>query len=430
MPRFEELAPIRIPADEDSAHLFPKQLALPSPSILKDDYCFCGIDPLWIPVIVAGLSSLSLHDSFNDVEGIYQIERFIAAIIEGDKMCCCDDIREQTQRSKYPTAFELLDKLPIAQSELAAIQSEYGTDGSGMVTGASDTDLCKAITAYVRAAAEFAAAREELLVYGYSGVALSLAAGAALALFGILTGGLGLAAGLAIAALGGTFGALTGVDLIAALRDREAQDAIICQLTQVINSATVTRSEYDAALSGLTSENTNEGAIVWALQNYFANDEGHWMLLTFVNQAQDGLIAECAACPEACIPFSMSHDVSGGNVSFPSPLTVINGAYSATNNDWSLIAGGSIEVILRWDFATCRDITHMRIDRWFNPTQLSSTEFSYNDGIAIASSNSSPFSASTMFEWDGLIEGVENLTIRLTGTAGIAYVGWRYVEVD
>jgi len=215
-----------------------------------------------------------------------------------DAMDCCEEIEKLVSLQKYPTPFELLDKLPIAQSELALIQTEYGTNGSGIVSGATDDDLCAGITAFVRAACEYAASKQELLTYGYSGLALALAAGSALVLFGVLTGGLGLAAGLAVAGLGGTFGALTGADLVLALRNRDNQDLIICQLLEFIVSSTVPRSEYDSALSLLNSANNDEGAVVWALQNYFANDEGHYMLLSFVNQAKDGYVTECADCPE------------------------------------------------------------------------------------------------------------------------------------
>jgi len=135
----------------------------------------------------------------------------------------------------------------------------------------------------------------------------------------------------------------------------------------------------------------------------------------------------CEDCD--CIGFTMTHSMVGGNVSFPAPLVVTNGAYSATYDDWSLIAGGSIEVLLDWTFEECRNITYMRIDRWFNPTQLSSTEVSYNGGEFIASSNASPSTIPTPFEWSGSINGVTSLRIRLTGTAGVAYVGWRYVEI-
>ncbi len=210
--------------------------------------------------------------------------------------CCCGDIRDGNTRAKYPRPFELTNALPIAQSELSLIDTEYGTNGSAMSSSMTRDQLCRATTAFVRAALEFVAARQELLLIGYSGLALSLAAGSALALFGFLTGGLGLALGLAIAALGGTFTALTGADLINALRDRVASNELICYFTDLWISGTVTRAEYDAAINGMVGVGNTRQAQVWAIKNYFASDEGHYMFLKFADQAIAGEQRDCVRC--------------------------------------------------------------------------------------------------------------------------------------
>ncbi len=80
MPRNQEEAPVMVMEDENSAHLYPKRLSVPSPSIFEDDYCICGIDTLWRKVFVMALDSLTRHDSFSDYAGVQQVERLIKAI--------------------------------------------------------------------------------------------------------------------------------------------------------------------------------------------------------------------------------------------------------------------------------------------------------------------------------------------------------------
>lgn len=80
MPRNQQEAPVRLIDDENSAHLFPKRLEVPSSSIFEDCYCICGITESWKKIIVMALDSLTRHDSFNNIEGVYEIERLIAEI--------------------------------------------------------------------------------------------------------------------------------------------------------------------------------------------------------------------------------------------------------------------------------------------------------------------------------------------------------------
>lgn len=80
MPRHNIIAPTRLIEDENSAHLFPKFLDLPSASIFEPDYCICGIDPRWRKVIVMALDSLTRWDSFNNHDAVRQIERLIYEI--------------------------------------------------------------------------------------------------------------------------------------------------------------------------------------------------------------------------------------------------------------------------------------------------------------------------------------------------------------
>lgn len=347
--------------------------------------------------------------------------------------CCCDDIRSARIEQRYPDAFEVLDYLPIAQTELNLIDTNYGADGSAMQVTASDQDRCNAYSWFVRAMSLYAARHNEASTYGYLGGALALAAGSAFVLFGIATGGLGFALGLALGATAATYAGLNSAQYIAYLRDAKNDTDIVCQLLDAMPLQNPTAAQLVAAVNALTTANNGEGAIKFALQTWaLRNNYGHAILLHSLAQSVDGQMPswDCSNCSETCVPFSMTHDVSGGNITFPSPLVVSGGAYNATYDDYSVIGGGNGSITLRWEFGTCRDINHIRIDRWFNATQLCDTRFSYNDGIYIASNNGNPSTEPTPFEYNGAITGVNNLTIELLGTAGTYYIGWRYVEVS
>jgi len=347
--------------------------------------------------------------------------------------CCCGETRKQTLIEANRREFELLDRLPDALAQMEQILIEYGTDGSGMINpSVTSSQLCTALTAWVKGLVARERANLELGGVFTGTLAANLAGAAGLIAFGFLTGGLGLALGLGIGATASLFGTVAIVDRVGYLADLANQKKAVCHLLEQIPYDNPNKAELEAALDSLPATNTGEEHVRDVLQRLGKVDKyGHYSLLQTIAEIYEyGYPDTDCGCDDTCVSYALNHNVSGGNVSFPSPLVVTGGAYNASYDDYSVIGGGNGALMLRWEFAQCRNINHIGITRWFNQTQLSDTRFSYNDGIAIANNNSSPFTVPTLFEWDGLLTGVNNLTIELTGTAGTYYIGWREVDIS